>query len=181
MGKFQAGVCEELTLYARQHAWLNTPQDAPDAPGSTHRTRSISSRAKAAEDPARSRADQLLDEGAPLPLPAIGDPALQLWRHLLDAGPAVDGGMGRAPLSWLELSAWQRATAQPLAPWQLRALRQASRAWAAELHAAAKPDAPPPWSAVPSAVEREIVRNKVRALFGARARAQAEPVKDIPA
>ena len=115
----------------------------------------------------------MLDDGAPLPLPPIGAPALGLWRHLLDAGPCADGGMGRSALSWADLRAWQLGAAQPLAPWQLRALRQASQAWVVEHVAAAKPEAPAPWSAAPSAVEREVVRNKVRALFGARARADA--------
>ena len=130
-----------------------------------------------AQEPARSRASQLLDDGAPLPLPPVGDAALGLWRHLLDAGPCVDGGMGRTALSWAELRAWQLGAAQPLAPWQLRALRQASQAWVGEHAAAAKPDAPAPWQAVPSAVERGIVRDKVRALFGSRARADA--AKDL--
>ena len=108
-------------------------------------------------------------------MPPIGGAALSLWRHLLDAGPFADGGMGRTPLSWADLRAWQLGAAQPLAPWRLRALRQASQAWVAEYAGAAKPDAPAPWSAVPSAVERSIVRDKVRALFGSRARAAADP------
>jgi len=122
----------------------------------------------------------MLEEGAPLPLPPTGEPALTLWRHLLDAGPYAEGGMGRAGLSWADLRAWQHGAAQPLAPWQLRAMRRASQAWVAEHVAAAKPEAPAPWSAAPSAVEREVVRNKVRALFGARARADAmdNPMKD---
>ena len=87
--------------------------------------------------------------------------------------------MGRAALSWADLRAWQLGAAQPLAPWQLRALRQASQSWVGEHAAAAQPDAPAPWSAVPSAVERSIVRDKVRALFGSRARAAADqPMKD---
>ena len=68
----------------------------------------------------------------------------------------------------------QLGAAQPLAPWRLRALRQASQAWVAEHTAAAKPDAPAPWQALPSAVERGLVRDKVRALFGSRARAASE-------
>lgn len=83
--------------------------------------------------------------------------------------------MGRTALSWADLRAWQLGAAQPLAPWQLRALRQAGQAWVGEHAQAANPDAPAPWSAVPSAVERSIVRDKVRALFGSRARAAADP------
>ena len=123
----------------------------------------------------------MLDDGAPLPFPPIGSAALSLWRHLADAGPFADGGMGRAALSWADLRAWQLGAAQPLAPWQLRALRQASQAWVGEHGAAAKPDAPAPWSAVPSAVERSLVRDKVRSLFGARARADAHAGMKGPA
>ena len=94
-----------------------------------------------------------------------------------DAGLYAEHGMGCSALSWAELRAWQLGAAQPLAPWQLRALRQASQAWVGEHAQAAKPDAPAPWSAVPSAVERGIVRDKVRALFGSRARADA--AKDL--
>lgn len=86
--------------------------------------------------------------------------------------------MGRSPLSWAELCAWQRAAAQPLAPWQLRALRQASRAWVAEHVGAARPDVPAPWLALPGAVEREVVRDKVRAIFGQRAKAPPDAMKD---
>ena len=57
----------------------------------------------------------MLEEGAPLPLPPTGEPALTLWRHLLDAGPYAEGGMGRAGLSWADLRAWQHGAAQPLA------------------------------------------------------------------
>lgn len=122
----------------------------------------------------------MLEEGAPLPLPPMGEPALTLWRHLLDAGPFADGAMGRAGLSWADLRAWQHGAAQPLAPWQLRAMRRASQAWVAEHVAAAKPEAPAPWSAAPSAVEREVVRNKVRAIFGQRAKARPDAVKAAP-
>ena len=122
----------------------------------------------------------MLEEGAPLPLPPTGEPALTLWRHLLDAGPYAEGGMGRSALSWADLRAWQLGAAQPLAPWQLRAMRRASQAWVAEHVAAAKPEAPAPWSAAPSAVEREVVRDKVRAIFGQRAKARPDAVKAAP-
>lgn len=78
--------------------------------------------------------------------------------------------MGRVPLSWADLRAWQLGTGQRLPPWQLRALRQASAEWLGEHLRAAKPDAPAPWSVALSDEQRSAVRNKVRAVFGALAR-----------
>lgn len=78
--------------------------------------------------------------------------------------------MGRVPLSWADLRAWQLGTGQRLPPWQLRALRQASAEWLGEHLRAAKPGAPPPWSVALSDEQRSAVRNKVRAVFGALAR-----------
>ena len=114
--------------------------------------------------------EQLLDEGQPIPLPDIGPVALRLWQHLQDAGLAGYGPMGRVPLSWSELRAWLLATGQRLAPWQLRALREASAHWLGEHLRAASPDAPAPWSEQPDEAKRNAIRDKVRAVLGARAR-----------
>lgn len=108
-----------------------------------------------------------------LALPPIHDAALALWQHLSDAGLYSDGGMARTALTWADVQAWSSASAIGLAPWQLRAMVQASRAWVAENIAAADPDAPAPWPWLgePEPVDRTSVLDKVRAIFGARARA----------
>lgn len=103
-------------------------------------------------------------------MPDLGSGARHLWQQLQDAGLTGHGGMGRVPLSWADLRAWQLGTGQRLPPWQLRALRQASAAWQGEHLRAANPDAPAPWSVALCDEQRSAVRNKVRAVFGALAR-----------
>lgn len=70
------------------------------------------------------------------------------------------------------MDAWRSLSANVLAPWQLRALIEASRAWVAEHQSAADPDAPAPWSEAPVELDRQAVGDKVRAVFGARAHAR---------
>lgn len=87
----------------------------------------------------------------------------------MDVGISLEGAMARVAITWSELASWQRLSAVRLAPWQLRAIMQASRAWVAEHHSAADPQALAPWSDAPAEVDREVVREKVRTIFGARA------------
>jgi len=104
-----------------------------------------------------------------LPLPPLEPPARQLWDHLVDVGIASEGGMAKVAINWTELNAWRSLSAVVLAPWQARAIIQASRAWVAEHNGAADPEALAPWSDAPAEVDREVVREKVRTIFGARA------------
>lgn len=108
-------------------------------------------------------------------MPPIGDAALYLWQRLLDAGLFADHGTGLAALSWSELRAWRALAGCPLAPWQARALHQASKALVAEHGKAANPDAPAPWTAALQPIDRDAVRDKVRAALGWRAKAHAGP------
>ena len=82
---------------------------------------------------------------------------------LLEVGLCSAGGMGPAPVSWAELASWQRVTAEPLAPWQARALRQASAAYVAQLAEAADPGCPAPWANAPAADERQTLSRQLAA------------------
>lgn len=91
-----------------------------------------------------------------------------LLQHFLEAGPCSHGAMGPVPLQWAELAQWQRLTRTPLHPWQARALRQASAAYVGQLHDAAAPDCPPPWSTEPDDADRDRVARQVRNALGGR-------------
>lgn len=102
------------------------------------------------------------------PLPAAG----YLVDYLFDAGPMTHTGMGPAPLSHLDLRAWQDNCGVPLQPWEVRALRRLSVDYTAAAQAAADPDAPAPYvPAVLSDERRAEVARKLKAAFGARTRA----------
>lgn len=68
-----------------------------------------------------------------------------LVHYLFEAGPTMPGGMGPAPLTFVELESWQRQAAIDLDPWEVRLVRRLSVEYCAESQAASKPDAPPPF------------------------------------
>ena len=68
------------------------------------------------------------------------------------------------PLPWPTLTAWQQASQTPLYPWQLRALRAMSEAYAGSAASASEPDCPCPDYVDPN---RDLVRDQVTAAFAA--------------
>lgn len=65
-------------------------------------------------------------------IPDLG-PAYYLFDLLFEVGPVESNGMGLAPLSWQEITAFASATNEISEPWELRALRSMSEAYLAEL------------------------------------------------
>jgi hypothetical protein len=112
---------------------------------------------------------QAKDRGTDPPLPPV-EHAARLLSLLLDLGLAGSGGMGVAPVSWTELAQWQRLTCTPLAPWEARALRQASFEYVAQLGKSTDPACPAPWADAPTDDDRARVAGGLRELFSARAR-----------
>ena len=92
----------------------------------------------------RARSRRRLPDWQP-DMPPVHPCAMPLIGWLFDAGPAMPGAAGAAPLTAQELQAWQHGQCLRLTPWQERTLRRLSRAYVAELHTAAAPDAPAPW------------------------------------
>jgi hypothetical protein len=82
---------------------------------------------------------------------------------LYDVGPTGQGGMGPAPLSHLELLAYQVNMGIRLQPREIRALRKLSAQWIAMSHEAEDPMCPPPWSPAPTPDRLRRVAASLRA------------------
>lgn len=117
----------------------------------------------------RSRLQALRDEGATVPMPPVPREAQALLTQFLEVGPAGYGGTGPVPLSFAEIGAWQRVTAQRLTPGEAQLMRRLSVEYVSQHAVSDSPDTDPPWG--PSvAHDRDDVSRRVRMLFGARAR-----------
>lgn len=95
--------------------------------------------------------------------------APHLIAYLFEIGPVAPGAMSGAPLSFLEIQAWQDCTGIALESWEARVLRRLSAEYLSESHAATKRDCKPPWidadevMAAPSRAS-ESLRNSIRGL-----------------
>jgi len=104
-------------------------------------------------------------------LPPVDAP--HLLAYFWDVGPTQAGAMGEAPLSYVELKAWQAQTGLQLQPWEAQLLHRLSREYLAAAVAARAPDSPAPYLSEESieanraAVSRQISMN-MRAYFQAR-------------
>jgi hypothetical protein len=110
------------------------------------------------------------EQGVLPPLPDAG-PAAHLAGYLLDAGPVAYGGMGPVPLTHADIAAWQANTGVELTAWEARTLRGLSMDWVGMLQTAAQPDCAAPWVELQDDT-RQRVADRVRNLFGGRARQQ---------
>lgn len=119
-----------------------------------------------------SRLKALLDKHPDAPLPLPDCPAPHLVEMLLEAGPVQSSGMGVGAITWGELESWQRQTGLQLQPWEVRMLRELSRAYAVQIDAAQDSDCPSPTAVEPSPEQRADVarglRNSFRALMAAQ-------------
>lgn len=92
-------------------------------------------------------------------MPAID--AQYLIGYLWEIGPTMAAGMGAAPLSHVEIAAWQANVGIELQPWETRLLRRLSYDYLAESRAAESADSPAPWTAV---VEAAVLSSSARKL-----------------
>lgn len=127
-------------MYARQLAWLHARPRAY--------VRSDSKK-KVQDQPRPARIQRYTDDGIEPPLPELYA-AAHLVQHLFDVGPVAVGGMGPAPLTFAEITAWQAACGVPLRPWEAQTLRAMSVAYVGQSVDAEAPDAPPPYIQRPS-------------------------------
>lgn len=161
MGKFLSTVSEELTLYARQNAWLDaTPKPPEKAKGNQH-----------ADQP--TRREQYEAKGLDAPLPDLAA-AEYLWAFLGSMGVTEPGPHGPVPLAWTTLEGWQRCNGLRLRAWECRAIRAGSSAYVGEYFAAQDPARTAPWLNQES-IDRDRVADGIRGIFGGRAAKRDNP------
>ncbi len=138
-------------------AWLNAtprPDNPPEKGG--------------AKPPDISRADQLKKDGVSPKMPH--NPAPHIIDRLVEIGLTEAGGIGAAPLSWREITAWQVATSIALPPWEARLIRKLSVEYLAESSRAKSEACPPPWTAPATVHDRKteemLLRNFMRQARG---------------
>lgn len=94
------------------------------------------------------------------------NPLPHVIARLVEIGITESAGMGPTPLSWREISEWQRNTCVRLPPWEARLIRQLSLAYIAEGRRAESENCPPPWRAEVTQRERDIAEEKLRMVLG---------------
>lgn len=154
--KFCEACFDELSLFVRQLAWLHAVPEQP--------TRKVSDKRREAR---KSRWEQMQKDGIAADLPDAGA-AEYLIGYLFEVGPAMQGGMASAVVTYEEMRAWMRTAGVELSPWEARTLRRLSNTYVAESHLATAPSCPPPFSgtAAISSERRAIVAKKLEAYFG---------------
>jgi hypothetical protein len=131
LGKFYEGLGDELSLHVRQIAWLRAAPSADENPISGIKLAPL------------SRLEKLKADGLEPDLPEVS--AAYLLSYLWDAGPVIANGVGGAPLSSIELMAWQEGAGIELQPWEFRLLRRLSSDYVAESRKAEDKNCPPPF------------------------------------
>lgn len=111
-----------------------------------------------------TRQQKFKEDGVEPSMPPAG-PAAYLVSYLLEVGPAMVAGMGRGPITWQEMEAWQRTTGTTLQAWEGRLLRRLSHDYIGTVMDATDPGFPPPYSDELTPSQREIVAQKVRSVF----------------
>ena len=144
-----------MILYARQLAWFNTKPRHPEKAGVPNGP------TKQAE---LSRSEEIIERGGKPLMPDI-DGAEYLVVHWQDLGVITSGGMGLSALSHQEILAWAQCHGTMLQPWELRILRDMSRAYLMQLHESEKPDCPPPFGDPVNVFDRGLVAKKVTNAF----------------
>jgi hypothetical protein len=127
VGEFYEALYDDLSLYVRQNAWLNT---APE-------------RAKndKSEGPRLSRIEMLRKakgEDHQPEMPQVD--AAYLISYLWEVGPTMAAGGYAGPVTHEELMAWMELTGIELQPWEVRFIRRLSGEYLVESRRAEKAD-----------------------------------------
>ena len=154
MGKFLEGLAEDLILYVRFVAWLNT---APQ----------VDSRAEKQTRLEKLRADRKEPEYHP----ELPDMPVSHWvSYLWDVGPSLPTGNGPAPITYGELVAWQQTSGVTLSPWDAQMVRRLSIEYINEQSRAVKPGCPSPLAKLITDADRvkvaDGIKNAFRMLMG---------------
>ncbi|WP_249403620.1 hypothetical protein [Sphingomonas sp. CFBP 13720] len=136
-------------------AWLSaTPK--PDA---------LTKRAKTAEPGEQvSRLDAMKRAKIVPPMPPNRAP--HIIARLIEIGITEAAGMGSVPISWREISEWQRNTGVSLSAWEARLLRTLSNEYLAEGRRAESENCPPPWRMEVTRREIDTEAARLRMLLG---------------
>jgi hypothetical protein len=143
VGKFLDGLADELTLYVKHSAWLNTSPETLEAErkaGVTSHPTRLETLKKIWVRGGKGRKEE--DYEPDMPEVTGGE---YIVGFLYEVGPAASGGMGMIPVDHREIESFQNNTGVELDAWQARMLRQLSREYVAEAHRATSRTAMPPW------------------------------------
>lgn len=133
MGKFLQALYDQLSLYVRQHAWLNTePERAPNDKRDTPLLSRLEKMRKEHKD-----GDDFEPE-----MPEVD--AEYLLAYLFEMGPTMSAGGYPSRLTCEEIQAWQNLSGVELEPWESRFLRRLSGEYLLEGFRARKADCPEP-------------------------------------
>ena len=98
--------------------------------------------------------------------PMPPNPMPHIITRAVEVGLTEAAGMGVVPISWREITHWQRNTGVVLAPWEARLLRKLSTEYVAEMRRAESENCPPPWNAEPTRREIETEEARLRLVLG---------------
>lgn len=141
MGKLQARLGEQLSIWIRHLAWLSaTPKPDPKT-----------KRGQQQDLELVSRIEGLRRQGIKSP-PMPDNPAPKITDWLVEMGLTEAAGMSAVPLSWREINAWCDRTCVDLLPWEARLIRRLSSDYLAESRKAESETCPAPWLAPASDV-----------------------------
>lgn len=73
--------------------------------------------------------------------------------------------MGQAPLTFVEIDAWQRVTGICLDPWESLDIRQLSVEWCAQADRSSDPECPAPYAGEARPEELNVVARGLRAVI----------------
>lgn len=116
------------------------------------------------EEKQPTRAERLEANGGNPLFPDVGE-AWYVVRHWQDAGAVSAGGMSIAPLSAVELQAWQQGAQLALAAWEFQTVLDMSRAYVVQSRESEKPECAPPYGDPAKEFDRDIVGKKVTNAF----------------
>lgn len=135
-------------------AWLNATPKPPEG----------SKRSERGQRSLLSRKDRMKRDGIVPAMPPNPAPHLIGW--LTEMGITEATGVGPVPLSWREISEWQRNTGVHLQPWEARLIRKLSVSYLAASHDAESETCPPPWRAEVTQVEMDAAEAQLRSVLG---------------
>lgn len=112
-----------------------------------------------------TRLEQMKRSGIKPRLPP--NPAPHILERLIEIGLTEATGMGSAPLSWLSIEAWQRASRITLPPWEARLIRSLSVEYLASHRISESENCPPPWrDKVVTERQKEAEIENLRSVLG---------------
>lgn len=110
-----------------------------------------------------SRFDEMKASKILPPMPPNPMPHFILW--FTELGIA-GSGMGPAPLTWIEIEAWQRSVRIGLSPWEARLMRSLSVAYLDQKGKSELTTDPAPWSTPVTIAARSADEAALDAMFG---------------